>query len=89
LVGQLLLLMQMSEPDQELDLEELCELVAGLELIHSCSEEGRGNDMASNDALMAVGAIAVDLIAMVRSLDDTCVLNLEKIQSELKKNTGA
>ena len=78
--------MQMEQPEPEID--ELCELVAGLELIHRCADDGRGSDMASNEALTAVGAIAVDLIAMVRALDDTNILDLEKIQARLKEDKG-
>ena len=69
--------------DQEPELDELCELLAGLELIQRCAEGGRGEDMASNEALTAVRSIAGDLTAMVRALDDTHTLDLEKIQAAL------
>lgn len=90
MVAQLVALKVM---DQEPELDELCELLAGLELIQRCAEGGRGEDMASNEALTAVGSIADGLTTLVRSLDDTHILDLEKIQGELKRlsddeNTG-
>ena len=83
--GLLILLMQMAKLEQEPELDELCEIIAGLELIQRCAQDGRSEDMVVNDSLDAMGAIAADLIAMVRSLDETNIFDLEKIQEQMRR----
>jgi hypothetical protein len=77
----------MGKLDQEPELEELCELIAGLELIQSVAESARGADPAVNDSLNAIAAIAIDLTEMVRSLDETNVFDLEKIQKQMDEKS--
>lgn len=83
--GLLILLMQMAKLEQEPELDELCEIIAGLELIQRCAQDGRSEDMVVNESLDAMGAIAADLIAMVRSLDETNIFDLEKIQEQMRR----
>lgn len=67
--------MRMREQDPEID--ELCELLAGLELIQRTAEFADRSD--AMDSLETINRIAGDLVVLIRSLDETTIFNLDKI----------
>lgn len=75
--------------DQEPELDELREIVAGLELIQRISQDGRGHDVVSNEALDAAAIIADSLLEIVRSLDETNMFDLSKVDFKNNENAGA
>lgn len=73
--------------DQGPEIEELCELLAGLELIQSIAETADRYD--AMDVLEAIQGVAHDLIVILRSLDETSIFNLEKISNKNQDQSGA
>jgi hypothetical protein len=67
----------MTQPNPEVD--ELVELLSGLEFIANLCEIGRGLDVVSNTALRSIQEQAERLLQIVRSVNETTMFGPEEL----------
>jgi hypothetical protein len=77
----------MTQPNPEVD--ELVELLDGLEFIVDLTEIGQGLDVASNTALKAISERARHLMKVVRSVNETTMFGPEELGLRMDKSPGS